>query len=189
MVSRKFGEVGHCAAALFGRYGTAGREDAALGRIQWARDIAAQDDSLSLSLDCRVRNRHGGKKRLGVGVLRVGVYLLSGGDLHDLAQVHDGDALADVPDDREIVGDEQVRHAHLGLQVLKQVDDLSLDRDVKRGDRLIADDECGTCGKSPRDTEALPLPPAELMREAIRHRRVQTDRDEQLFDAAPILRF
>ena len=39
------------------------------------------------------------------------------------------------------MGDEQVGQAELALQILQQVDDLRLHRDVERGDRLVADDE------------------------------------------------
>ena len=41
----------------------------------------------------------------------------------------------------QVVRDEQVGEAELVLQVLEQVDDLRLDRDVERRDRLVADDE------------------------------------------------
>jgi hypothetical protein len=40
-----------------------------------------------------------------------------------------------------IVRDEQVGQLELVLQVHQQVDDLRLDRDVERGDRLVADDQ------------------------------------------------
>jgi hypothetical protein len=41
------------------------------------------------------------------------------------------------------VADEQIGQPELALQVLHQVDDLRLDRDVQRRDRLVADDEFG----------------------------------------------
>ena len=43
--------------------------------------------------------------------------------------------------DRQVVGDEQVGQAELLLQILEQVDDLRLDRNVERRDRLVADDQ------------------------------------------------
>jgi hypothetical protein len=48
-----------------------------------------------------------------------------------------------VLDNVEIVGNKEVRQAKFLLQILKQIDDLGLDRDVKSRDRLIADDEFG----------------------------------------------
>ena len=60
------------------------------------------------------------------------------GDLDDAAEIHHRDAMADMLDHGEIVRDEQIGEAVLALQVDQQVDDLRLDRDVERGDRLVA---------------------------------------------------
>jgi hypothetical protein len=43
----------------------------------------------------------------------------------------------------------------LVLQVLQQVNDLGLDRDVERGDRLVEHDERRLKGKGARDADAL----------------------------------
>ena len=75
------------------------------------------------------------------GWQRVEEQLLGVGDLDQLADVHHRDAVADVLDDAQVVGDEQVGQAELVLQVLEQVEDLRLDRDVERRDRLVADDQ------------------------------------------------
>jgi hypothetical protein len=66
--------------------------------------------------------------------------------------------VADVRDDGEIVADDEQRQAELALQILRQVDDLSLDRDVERRDRLIADDELGLRSQGAADADALALP-------------------------------
>ena len=55
----------------------------------------------------------------------------------------------------------------LVLQVCKQVDDLRLDRDVERADRLVAHDELGLHRERARDADALPLPARELVRVAV----------------------
>jgi hypothetical protein len=52
------------------------------------------------------------------------------------------------------------------LQVLQQVDDLRLDRDVERRDRLVADDELGLDGERAGDADALALAAGELVRAA-----------------------
>ena len=65
-------------------------------------------------------------------MLEARVELVAGGHLDDLAQVHHGDAVGDVAHDGEVVRDEQVGQAELVLEVLQQVDDLRLDRDVER---------------------------------------------------------
>ncbi len=64
-----------------------------------------------------------------------------GSDLDHLAEVHDGDPVADVAHDREVVRDEEVGEVEVVLQVGEQVDDLRLDRDVERRDGLVADDQ------------------------------------------------
>ena len=73
------------------------------------------------------------------------------------AEVHHPDPVADVLDDREVVGDEQVGQAELLLEVVEQVQDLALDRHVERRDRLVADDELGVQGERPGDADALAL--------------------------------
>ena len=78
-------------------------------------------------------------------------------------------AMAHVLDDLEVVRDEEVRDAELVLQIHEQVDDLRLDRDVERADRLVAHDELGLHGERARDADALPLAAGELVRVA-RHR-------------------
>jgi hypothetical protein len=72
-----------------------------------------------------------------------------------------------VADDAEVVADEEVGEAELGLQVLEQVDDLRLDRDVEGRDGLVADDELGPQGQGPGDADALALAAGELVREAL----------------------
>ena len=83
--------------------------------------------------------------------------------LDDLAQVHHGDPLAQVPDGRQVVGDEQVADAVRALEVLQQVHDLGADRDVEGRDRLVEDDHAGIERERPGDRDPLALAPAELV--------------------------
>ena len=53
-------------------------------------------------------------------------------------------------------------------QVHEQVEHLRLDRDVERGDRLVADEEVGLHGERPGDGDALALAAGELVRKAAR---------------------
>ena len=46
-----------------------------------------------------------------------------------------------VANDREVVRDEEIGQPEVALQVLEQVEDLRLDRDVERGDRLVGDEQ------------------------------------------------
>src|SRR6185503_7635607 len=99
------------------------------------------------------------------------------------AQVHHGDAIADVLDDGQVVGDEQVREVHAALQVAQQVDDLRLDGDVEGRHRLVGDDEPRVHGQGAGDTDALSLAAGELVGIAARVAGRQSHQREQLGDA------
>ncbi len=62
---------------------------------------------------------------------------------HDPAQVHHGHAMADVPDHRQVVRDEQDREAEVALELGEQVQHLRLHGHVQRRDRLVGHDERG----------------------------------------------
>ena len=63
----------------------------------------------------------------------------------------------------QIVGDEQVGHAEARLKLLQHVDDLRLNGNVQRGDRLVADDEVRLAGQGAGDADALALTAGELV--------------------------
>jgi hypothetical protein len=62
--------------------------------------------------------------------------------------VHDRDAIGDLPHDRQIIGNEQVRQAELALEIAEEVQDRRAHRDVQRRHRLIAHDEAGSAAKA-----------------------------------------
>ena len=59
------------------------------------------------------------------------------------------------------------RQPELALQVAQQVEDLRLDRDVERGDRLVGDDHLRLQRERARDADALALAARELVRVAV----------------------
>ena len=71
--------------------------------------------------------------------------------------------MAEVADDREVVGDEQIRQPQFPLELLQQVDDLRPDRHVERADRLVGDDHRGVERERPRQR-----PPAGAARRTAR---------------------
>jgi hypothetical protein len=87
-----------------------------------------------------------------------------------------------VLDDREVVGDEEVRQVELLLEVLEEVDHLRLDRDVERGHRLVADDQLRADGERAGDADALALAAGELVGVAAHVIRVETDCLQQMGD-------
>ena len=87
-----------------------------------------------------------------------------------------------MPDDREVVRDEQIREVELLLQLLEQVDDLRLDRDVERGDGLVGDDEVRVDRDRAGEADALALSAGELVRVTARRVGGQADDLEQVAD-------
>ena len=75
-------------------------EDASRGRIERARQITAENDALTLHLHARIRHGHRRHERMSVGMQGMRKELLARGVLDDVAEVHHGDALRDLPHDR-----------------------------------------------------------------------------------------
>ena len=65
------------------------------------------------------------------------------GDLDDLAQIHHSHPVADVVHHVQGVGDEDEGEAELLLNLLQQVQHLSLHRDVEGAGWLVEEDELG----------------------------------------------
>ena len=108
------------------------------------------------------------RRRLALGlgrqqVARIGMrrrleHVLDRAVLHDLALLHDADAVSDLAHDTEVMGNEQHGHAHPGLNLLQQFEDLRLHRDVERRRRLVGDQEVRLVGERHGDHYTLALP-------------------------------
>lgn len=92
---------------------------------------------LSLRVCFPFRHGYGVKEYPSVWVQRFSEQLVRSGDLDYLAQVHDRDASTHVFNDAEIMGNEQVGKVKFTLQLLEKIEDLRLDRNVKRRSWLI----------------------------------------------------
>ena len=71
----------------------------------------------------------------------------------------------DVPDDGEVVGDDQVGEPEPLLEVGEQVEHLRLHRHVERRHRLVGDQQVRLEREGARDADALALTAGELVRE------------------------
>ena len=80
------------------------------------------------------------------------------------AEPHHRDAVADLLDDGEVVGDQEHRHVVGALQLADQLQDLGLHGDVERGGRLVGDQQLGIVGDRDGDHHALALAAGELVR-------------------------
>ena len=112
---------------------------------------------------------HGRQQRLRVRVVRAVEDDVRRAELHQPPEVEDGDPVGDVPHDAEVVRDEEVRHALLGLELDEQIEDRGLHGYVERRCRLVADDEPRIAGERARDGDAL-LEPARQLHRLLRQR-------------------
>ena len=99
---------------------------------------------------------------------------------HDLAEIHDCDTAADVLDEPQVVGDEQVGQVQSRPQIEQQLDHLRLNRDVERRDGFVRDDERRIERQGAGDADPLPLSAAEFVRIASQMFGIEPDQVEQL---------
>ena len=78
-------------------------------------------------------------------------------ELHHRAEVEDGESVAEVLGDREVVDDEEVGEPEPFLQAAQEVQHLCLDRDVERGDGLVQEDQLGAENERAGDGDPLTL--------------------------------
>ncbi len=83
------------------------------------------------------------------------VDLRRGVEFDDLALEHDGDAVADLEEQRKVVGDEDDGESELLAQFGDLLEDLPLDQNVERGCRLVHDHELWAKGEGHGDHDAL----------------------------------
>jgi len=152
--------------------------------INRARHLAGKWNSSAQPLLFRIGQGDGRKQRLRVGMLRRLKQLPPVGDLYHLAQVHHEHSMTDVPHQREIVRDEEVRETQLVLQVGEKIEDLCPDRDIERRDGFVQDQQRGSGRERPGYADSLALAAAELVRITGRMLRRETDQLEFL-DVAP----
>src|SRR5215203_3290897 len=129
--------------------------------------VTGQQNPLPLLAASSVRHRHGRHQRDCVGMHGRAVQRLRVGQLDDLAEIHDGHPIRDVAHHRQVMGDDHVSQVEFFLQVLQQIEDLRLNRDVQGRDRLIGNDQPGAQGERSSNAYPLPLTPGELMRVAV----------------------
>jgi hypothetical protein len=82
--------------AFWHRMGTSGGKGAAFGREEGTGDLTRQGIPLPVSFKAGVGNWDGREKRLSVGMTGIAVEFFGRGDLDNISQVHDGDAVGDV---------------------------------------------------------------------------------------------
>jgi hypothetical protein len=92
------------------------------------------------------------RARIGVGGRRQQDFARPAFD--EAAAIHDGDLLADMFDDRQIMADEEKGDAELLLEIGHQIEDLRLNGNIERRHGLVGDDQPGAGDQRPRDLRA-----------------------------------
>ena len=98
------------------RLPAAGAERAPRGRVRRAGHVAFEDDALALATLRWFLDGYRREQSLRVRVRRTIVDIGLRPDLHDLAQVHDGDAVRDVADERQVMRYEEVGQPEVSLE-------------------------------------------------------------------------
>src|SRR3954453_14742938 len=141
------------------------------GEVRWLAHDRVQPPALGLNL------RDGDHQAERVRERRSGEDVIDGARLDDLAGVHDRDAVVDLVDHADVVGDEDQPHPGVPLQVLKQVHDLGLHGDVERRRRLVGGQDARVERQRPGDHDALAHAAGELVRVVVHPLRSSWDPD------------
>jgi len=118
----------------------------------------------------------GGEEALGVGMGRVGGDEFGGAFFDEFTVFENGDLIADVFNDCEVVGNKEISKVELFLEIHQKVDDLGLNRHIEGTDRFVADDKLRFDGEGPGNADTLALASAEFVREAAGVGRVEADK-------------
>ena len=93
-------------------------------------DFALEDDPIGAK--ARTGFGDGGHQHLGIRMLRRREQLFGVRALHDPADIHHRDPLADMLDDAQVMGDEEIGQPKSLLEFEEEVQDLCLDRHDSR---------------------------------------------------------
>src|SRR3954471_1728407 len=173
----------HLLARLFDLVAATGLERAGVGLAQ---HVARRSfDRLQLRLSLGVETRDALQQPERVGMPRPAEELLGAAGLHEQARIHDVDALAHAGHDSQVVRDQDERGLALLDELLQEVEDLRLNRDVERRCRLVCDQELGLAGEGHGDHGALTHAARELVRVVLQPNVRARDADllEELGDA------
>ena len=83
---------------------------------------------------------------------------ITGADFNDPTEIHHGDAVRDMTQNAQIMRDKYVTGRARSAQVVNKIDDLCLNRDIKRGRRLVQDHNIWVERQGSGDPNPLFLP-------------------------------
>ena len=149
-------------------------ERTALRRVHGARNVALEHGFGGvLLIDGKARN--GSQKGIGVGVKRVMEKVVAVRKLADASEIHNQYSVAEMLDDAEVVGDEEIGEVLFGGKLVEKLENLRLDGNVKGGNGLVKDDEAGVKGYRSRNAHTLFLSAGKGVRIGIVVLTLETD--------------
>jgi hypothetical protein len=101
--------------------------------------VAGQYEPVALSAN--FRHEHSGHQCPRVRVHWLSMDCLAGTGLDGLPEIHDHGRITEIFHDIQVVADEQVGQAELAFEIIQQIENLGLHRDIKRRRRLVQHDE------------------------------------------------
>ena len=142
-------------------------------RVERARDLASQRlETLSLS---RVRNRNRIKKGTRVGVGRTREHFGCSASLYNPPKIHDKHAISDAFDSCEIVRNVQKAQTPARLEFAKEIENLSLDRNIQGCCRFVKNEKSRFQGESTCHSDSLSLTTGKLVRKSAHVFRAKTN--------------
>src|SRR5258706_1306757 len=114
---------------------------------------------------------------------RVGINRVAISHLDDAAEIKNQYAMGNLPDYREVVADEDQRHARPCLQIDNEIDNLPLHRDIERAHRFVADNEFGIDDHGARDSDTLVLAAREFVRVSVDPAGIEADLFHEFTDS------
>ena len=118
-----------------------------------------------------------------MSVGRIGQDLFGGAELHEPPVHHHRCAFADISDDLEIVRDHDQTQSLLLAKEREDVENLGLNRNIERRNRLVEDQQLGLWSESPCNRNPLPLTSGEGGWEFFCSVGLQTDEFEDFDDS------
>ena len=121
-------------------------ERTAGGSDKRARGLTAEPDSMQGWIATHLGYRI--EEGSGIGVMGIGEYFAGHPDLHDLAEVHHGDAVTDVANGRKVVRDHEQADSEPIAQICEQLQNRRLHGHVERGDWFSATMTSGSTARA-----------------------------------------
>ena len=78
---------------------------------------------------------------------RIGIELIRVCDFHKISQIENSDLITDLLYHLQLMADKQVSKSVFFLKILKHLNDLCLERNIQRGNGLIADHKFRFCNQ------------------------------------------